>query len=774
MERTTGTQTTQSKKSSSGLSATFLRSIFAIVLALDLIISGMFFLLFSGTQINTARNNSVMQLEQVCTSVDILYTSLEAVSNQILASPSTYASLVDSSVDRLKEHSATNTLKSLKFANPFIKYIGFYNAASDRYLSNSCVSSGLEINVGELFRSLGDSKYSCLMRSLGETYPTSAIKTLPVYTFVFGVKLSGTDTKNIIIIDVDATYFTDVLSNIRTKEVYQQIAFVDSNNKIITKRDAQPGDAKFTAAPAFLDFDIGDLHTLSINSGSFIHDGKAGRSFTTYARAASADWVVVNIVPFTSILNGLQLVALLTLILVIVTLLIGYYLSRRASRTLSAPIRELYENFVEKGSDNRTGNELERLSEAFKEMYEEADRLEQGLISSYTQSKNMYMRRLFNGEVSYISSALPIYERLDIDLHSPYYSILLIECIQNSSSQERSTDAGLFIYQYALSNMITEITGKYCRMDIQRISENTFGVLLYLNDSLFPAGLMESLKAVPVVMEREFDIETTICIGSVASSWQNINMVFEQTRISMNSRTIDMHGHVFFSIEKGDSLRADQYYNKLHDKFSEFIRNNDITACEREFDIAIASMDTISFKTARAYFKHIMMSVLDDFSLSFERDDDAFSALLSYADDIDSRQNIRGLREVMMSFLTSLMTRLESMRKNSNQDAAEKAKAYIDKNFANPDLTLKMLSDIVNLSPAYLGKIFTSVTSYTFNDYLSYVRMNKAAELLVETKQPIASISEAVGMLNTNYFYSLFKKQFNVTPSEYRKTRKNN
>lgn len=49
--------------------------------------------------------------------------------------------------------------------------------------------------------------------------------------------------------------------------------------------------------------------------------------------------------------------------------------------------------------------------------------------------------------------------------------------------------------------------------------------------------------------------------------------------------------------------------------------------------------------------------------------------------------------------------------------------------------------------------------------------MKKAASLLIETKLPISQISESIGILNTNYFYSVFKKKFGMTPLAYRRSK---
>ena len=49
--------------------------------------------------------------------------------------------------------------------------------------------------------------------------------------------------------------------------------------------------------------------------------------------------------------------------------------------------------------------------------------------------------------------------------------------------------------------------------------------------------------------------------------------------------------------------------------------------------------------------------------------------------------------------------------------------------------------------------------------------MKKAAELLVGTKYPIAEISEQVGYSNQGKFAAVFKKEFGLSPLEYRRAK---
>ncbi|MDE8682552.1 helix-turn-helix transcriptional regulator, partial [Blautia schinkii] len=55
--------------------------------------------------------------------------------------------------------------------------------------------------------------------------------------------------------------------------------------------------------------------------------------------------------------------------------------------------------------------------------------------------------------------------------------------------------------------------------------------------------------------------------------------------------------------------------------------------------------------------------------------------------------------------------------------------------------------------------------------WLRDIRMTEAARLLSDTKRPIAEISEQVGDSNQGKFAAVFKKQFGLSPLEYRRSK---
>lgn len=87
-----------------------------------------------------------------------------------------------------------------------------------------------------------------------------------------------------------------------------------------------------------------------------------------------------------------------------------------------------------------------------------------------------------------------------------------------------------------------------------------------------------------------------------------------------------------------------------------------------------------------------------------------------------------------------------------------------------PDL--KQLSRMFHLSPGRLSAVFKEQTGQTISEYLRRLRTGHAAFLLITTRQSISQISQNVGISDANYFVKLFRKDYGMTPTEYRSHRK--
>lgn len=92
---------------------------------------------------------------------------------------------------------------------------------------------------------------------------------------------------------------------------------------------------------------------------------------------------------------------------------------------------------------------------------------------------------------------------------------------------------------------------------------------------------------------------------------------------------------------------------------------------------------------------------------------------------------------------------------------------YIDENL-NKKMTISLLAGKFFISENYLCLLFRQETGRTINDYITQQRMLKAKDLLASTPMYINEVAKEVGYLDATYFSRQFKKQFGVTPYDYK------
>ena len=110
----------------------------------------------------------------------------------------------------------------------------------------------------------------------------------------------------------------------------------------------------------------------------------------------------------------------------------------------------------------------------------------------------------------------------------------------------------------------------------------------------------------------------------------------------------------------------------------------------------------------------------------------------------------------------------EKIASNRYDDIVGEITRYIEKNYADEDLSLNLLASHVNFSPNHLSMIFSQQTGQTFIKYLTDFRMNKAKELLRCSGKRSSIICMEVGYKDPHYFSYLFKKTQGMTPTQYR------
>ena len=101
---------------------------------------------------------------------------------------------------------------------------------------------------------------------------------------------------------------------------------------------------------------------------------------------------------------------------------------------------------------------------------------------------------------------------------------------------------------------------------------------------------------------------------------------------------------------------------------------------------------------------------------------------------------------------------------------ARAAEALITENLT-VHYSARELAGQFQISETSLKNYFRGVYGQNYSSYQRDIRMKKAAQLLAETTERIAMVAGQVGYENQSKFAAVFKKQFGMSPAQYRKSK---
>lgn len=113
----------------------------------------------------------------------------------------------------------------------------------------------------------------------------------------------------------------------------------------------------------------------------------------------------------------------------------------------------------------------------------------------------------------------------------------------------------------------------------------------------------------------------------------------------------------------------------------------------------------------------------------------------------------------------------EYSEQNTVVDAYHKALVFI-RNHYTEGISVADVAGGIGYSASYFGYVFKKTSGISVNKYICEMQLSKAAELLRDTSSSVSEISGRVGFVDANYFSTVFKARYGISPRQYRKENK--
>lgn len=143
---------------------------------------------------------------------------------------------------------------------------------------------------------------------------------------------------------------------------------------------------------------------------------------------------------------------------------------------------------------------------------------------------------------------------------------------------------------------------------------------------------------------------------------------------------------------------------------------------------------------------------------------------LAYQDlDKASTQIMQGYLLLIVGKLLSLLTLADAPA--GNADVLQAVLRYLNDHYTQP-ISRKDIARAVGCNESYISHLFSDTFKTTLTDYITFLRISDALELLDNTTQPVSQIALSLGFGSIRSFNRTFQKVTQTSPTAYRKSAK--
>lgn len=292
---------------------------------------------------------------------------------------------------------------------------------------------------------------------------------------------------------------------------------------------------------------------------------------------------------------------------------------------------------------------------------------------------------------------------------------------------------------------------------------NSSQAALLINTARNAKSLNDMCSRLYEELIEQYETPCYIAIGEPITSPDMLGKSYESavSYLSDHFFTPDEHIYGFSKHEKPDFISYPLEH--LLEEITNALRLSDMELLTQNIHALLEKCTQSS--GSNIYIRYIYSKVLEAFYVQLKDSLDE-NFLIEALDTVYKTPTIKELHQKLEDMLDMLICKKQE-EVPSAQHSIRMIKEYLNTH-CQEDISLDSLSKQFYLSSRYISLLFIRETGIGLSRYLKKLRMNKAAELLIQTNMKIHEISSSVGYTNTSYFCRCFRDEFGKTPEAYR------
>ena len=485
------------------------------------------------------------------------------------------------------------------------------------------------------------------------------------------------------------------------------------------------------------------------DSGYYLTDIDGVKSVVMFTSKDKHNWRYISIVSYGMLLAQVNRMQAISILITVMIAAAGMLTAHLFSRRLSIPIKSMSKDVKKLQRENL------KLHKAVKNR-KTAELLENG---GWDSKGNKITGQEFLSLIEMECSAV---KKIVILCMCPdNYQILL----------ETQGVEALKSYLFAAANILSELLGESTKVFQLDMWNDKNLLFLQWEDNLSAENLREHIRKMQACVSDYYDISISVLVSSPEADSDRLYSLFEQVEETLARSIFFGPEYVVFAAEREvKSVSHYEYPEQKEKQLLENLMSGKAAEAKKNYEEIITETYQYPIIIYNMVISRLVFAI-DKVISTLKKNGNAssFSGYFVLSNLIQETDNITVRNNKFYDLFQHIQSELEKRKSDKQELLVVKINDMIEKEYTEASFSLDYLADSIGISTAYMCRLYKLYTGTTITDRLSFLRMKKARELLLETQLSVNEVAERVGYSNATYFYRVFKKENGVTPKEFRR-----
>lgn len=506
-----------------------------------------------------------------------------------------------------------------------------------------------------------------------------------------------------------------------------------------------------------------------------------GSLIVTYMLNPTTGWTLISVQPYDAVLGDLFELRMTGIAIIISCMGLGILLSIFMARKLYAPIERMMNRLKSQlGADwatpKRGYDELSLVSDVYSDMVQKLFRTTSEQDKQKLIVRNYHLRSLLANSPAYTAeefNELVQQNGLNVLPGQPM-ALVIIKVDHYEEFLAQTASSRRTLYLFAISNISGELlAASGIHSEFADMRSDHMALLLSAGDSalLQADHLRPLLVQLQEVVQGYYKLSLSLSLGEAFTGHGAIAGEYSLTLQRSMFKLLFGPRAIITPEQVQANLAQTEYALDAADerKLTEALKSGDVRTGETMIDRLLGQL-------RHYHYDHILHGILHvtDIIKSTVREI-ARNRVVAIPLDLSAlsrqvleKESLEEISELLKAVCRDIRDTLQHSGRELNSALVDAIKDIITANYKDKNLSLQSISDMLMMSPAYVGVMFKQSEYLSVSESITEVRLAQAREYLETKNFTIREIMELTGFVNESTFFKLFKKRNGITPKEYR------